>query len=539
MISFKKTLLKDHTRVLFFLFMAMGIFARVWKFGIVPGDINPDEAFAGYDAYNLLHYGMDSAGYRFPVYLTTWGSGTSALNTYLMIPFMAVFGAKIWVIRLPQVIVACLTLWVTYLLVKRLFCEKAALCALFLLAISPWHIGMSRWGMDCNMAPGFMIFGLYFFVRGLEDNKYLMLSALMYGLSLYCYATIWPIVPLVVLLQLIYGLACRKIRFDRYLLLSGLILGVLAMPLLLFLLVNMDVIGEIRLPFLSIPRLVVMRGSEVSFSGLPEKARRLWSILKFQSDDMPWNATGKYGIYHAGTLSFFVLGLFYCVKTSVEKMRRSEEAPELLLLIQTGGGVLLGLLVYTNINRNNILFIPMMIVAALGICYLCSLIDLRYLILPAAFYLCMFIGFERYYFTEYDEILKYHFCYGLKDAVKEAVSYDGQIYVSYGLKHPDILFLAQVPVTEFIETVEYYNYPDAYLETRSFSRFSYDFDPTAPDTDATYILSQSVDTVPFEQTGFTLHTYGFYTVAHCPQESKTPQQADGVSILQRSKLRGL
>lgn len=431
-----------------------------------------------------------------------------------MIPFMAVFGARIWVIRLPQVIVACFTLWVTYLLVKRLFHEKAALWALFLLAISPWHIGMSRWGMDCNMAPGFMVFGLYFFVRGLEDNKYLPLSALMYGLSLYCYATIWPIVPLMLLLQLIYGLIYKKIRLNRYLILSALILGLLAAPLLLFMLVNLDIIEEIRLPFLSIPRLVVMRGSEISFSDLPRKAQRLWSIIKFQSDDMPWNATGKYGIYHAGTFSFFVLGLFYCIKTSVEKIIRKKEAPELLILFQAGGGVLLGLLIYTNINRNNILFIPMMIIAALGIYYLCSLIGLRYQVLPAAFYLCMFMGFEHYYFTEYAEILNYYFCDGLEDAVNEAVACDGQIYVSPGLKHSSILFLAEVPVTEFIDTVEYYNYPDAYLDARSFGRFSYDFDPAVPDTEAAYILNQNTDLSPFEQAGFTLHTYGFYTVAH-------------------------
>ena len=405
------------SRILFFLFMAIGIFARVWKFGVVPGDLHPDEAFAGYDAYNLLHYGMDSAGYRFPVYLTTWGSGTSALNTYLMIPFMAVFGAKIWVIRLPQVIVACLTLWVTYLLVKRLFHEKIALCSLFLLAISPWHIGMSRWGMDANMAPAFVIFGLYFFVRGLEEKKYLMLSALMYGLSLYCYATIWSVVPLMLFLQLLYGIICGKIRFDRYLILSGIILAIFAVPLLLFLLVNMDFIDAIRLPFLSIPKLVVMRGGEVSLSNLSLKARRLWSVLKYQSDDMAWNGTSKYGIYYAGTLSFFVLGLFYCIKTSVEKIRRrmafqktlaktasssfeekrlnaqkTEYIPELLLLIQVGCGILLGLLIDTNINRDNILFIPMIITASAGVYYLCSLIDLRYLILPALFYLCMFAG---------------------------------------------------------------------------------------------------------------------------------------------------
>lgn len=501
-------------RILFYVFLAMGILARIWRFGAVPGDINQDEAFAGYDAYSLLHYGMDSAGYRFPVYLTTWGSGTSALNTYLMIPFMAVFGAKIWVIRLPQVIVACLTLWVVYLLAKRLFHEGAALCALFLLAISPWHIGMSRWGMDCNMAPGFVIFGLYFFVRGLEDNKYLMLSALMYGLSLYCYATIWPIVPLLILLQLVYGLAYRKVRFNRWLTLSGLILAVLAAPLLLFMLVNMDIIEEIRLPFLSIPRLVVMRDSEISFSQLPLKAQRLWSILKLQSDGLDWNGTSEYGIYHAGTLSFFVLGLFYCAKTSVEKIMQKKEAPELLLLIQIGGGVLLGLLIYTNINRNNILFIPMILVAALGVYYLCSLIGLRCLILPALFYLCMFLGFERYYFTEYSDILGYYFCHGLEGAVKEAVSCDGPIYVSYGLKHSSILFLAEEPVTEFIDTVEYYNYPHAYLDARSFGRFSYEFDPAAPEAGAVYILSQNVDLTPFEQAGFTLHTHGYYTVAH-------------------------
>ncbi len=511
---------QNPTRILFCLFMAMGIFARIWQFGAVPGDIHPDEAFAGYDAYNLLHYGMDSAGYRFPVYLTTWGSGTSALNTYLMIPFIAVFGAKIWVIRLPQVIVGCLTLWVTYLLVKKLFHEKAALCALLLVSISPWHIGMSRWGMDCNMAPGFVIFGLYFFVRGLEDNRYLLLSALMYGLSLYCYATIWPVVPLMILLQLIYGLIYRKIRFNHYLILSGLILALLAMPLLLFMLVNMDIIEEIRLPFLSIPRLVVMRSSEISFSELPLKARRLWSIMKLQSDDMAWNSTSKYGIYHAGTLSFFVLGMFYCIRTSIEKIRQKREAPELLLLIQIGGGILLGLLIYTNINRNNILFIPMMIVAALGVYYLGSLVGLRYLLLPAAFYLCMFIGFEHYYFSEYKDILGYYFCDGIEAAVKEAVTYEGQIYVSYGLKHSDILFLAEVPVTEYIETVEYYNYPHAYLEARSFGRFSYDFDPAVPETEATYILNQSTDLSPFEQAGFTLHTHGYYTVAH--YEPDTP-----------------
>lgn len=90
-----KIQLKNKTRIIFFILMAAGIAARMIGFGVIPGDINQDEAFAGYQAYSMLHYGVDSAGYRFPVYLYTWGSGMSALNSYLMMPFMAVFGVKV------------------------------------------------------------------------------------------------------------------------------------------------------------------------------------------------------------------------------------------------------------------------------------------------------------------------------------------------------------------------------------------------------------------------------------------------------------
>lgn len=501
------------------LFMLIGIFSRVWQFGIMPGDINQDEAFSGYEAFSLLHYGMDSAGYRFPVYLNTWGSGMNALNTYLIIPFMALFGPEIWVIRLPQVIVAILSLWVTYLIVRRLMNQTAALCALFLLVIAPWHIGMARWGLESNLAPGFLIFGLYFFLRGMENSKYFLLAALMYGLSLYCYATIWIVVPLIVVVQLAAGLLSKKICFDRWLLLSGVLLGSLALPLLLFLMVNMGYIDDIRLPFLSIPKLLYMRSEEISLTGFLEKATRLWQIILGQTDFLVTNGTDEYGIYYKGTLSFFVLGLFYCIKSTIEHLFKKELAPEFFLLVQIGAGGLLGMLIFVNINRVNILFIPMIAVAAIGVYYLCSLIDLRYLVLPALYYLIMFNGFEHYYFTEYQELTDYYFCRGLEDAIEETISYDGPIYISRGVVHSRILFLTGEPVQEFIDTVEYFNYPSPYLEARSFGRYNFDFDPASPDINVTYCLAQNVDLAPFEAMGFTLETYGNFTVAHHPDNN--------------------
>ncbi len=93
-------------RALFWLILAMGVFARVYFYGLVPIGLNQDEAFAGYEAWSLMNYGIDTAGYNNPVYLTAWGSGMNALETYLMMPFIAVLGLKPWVIRLPQLIVA-------------------------------------------------------------------------------------------------------------------------------------------------------------------------------------------------------------------------------------------------------------------------------------------------------------------------------------------------------------------------------------------------------------------------------------------------
>lgn len=114
----------------------------------MPGGINQDEAFAGYEAWALLNFGLDSSGHSFPVYLTAWGSGMNALASYLMMPFIAVFGLEVWVIRLPQLIVSCLTLVAVFGIVRRLAGGRAALIALLLVAVCPWHVYLSRWGLE-------------------------------------------------------------------------------------------------------------------------------------------------------------------------------------------------------------------------------------------------------------------------------------------------------------------------------------------------------------------------------------------------------
>jgi len=506
-------------RALFWLILAMGVFARAYLLGLVPNGINQDEAFAGYEAWALMNYGIDTAGYHNPVYLTAWGSGMNALETYLMMPFIAVFGLKPWVIRLPQLIAACLSIWVTYLLVRRTVNERAGLFAMFMLAICPWHIIMSLWGLESNLAPGFLLFGLYFFVAALDDPRLLPLSAVMYGLSLYTYATVWIYVPVMLAVQLIYCMAYKKIRLTRHLALFVIILFVMAAPLLLFLLVNYGYIDEIRTPLFSVPKLLYMRTGEISFD---EKARKLEifkSIFIEQDDGWIWSSPRRYGLFYRITMPLAVLGLAGCIARLAAAARRRKFCRAALLPVQLIVCLPQLILMKGNVTRFNMLFIPLVIMAALGAYFLSRLSWRPVLGALAAVYLVLFVGFESYYFTDYaqDEELLSHFSYGLEDALALACEKGDIVYLDENEFYTKVLFYTKTPVTAFRDTVEYLYYPAAYLHVLSFDRFRFWDDPYRPEDNAAYIIPEGDSLGILEESGFTFEHIGKYIVAYKEQ----------------------
>ncbi len=489
------------------LILAAGLFARLWLFGSVPGGLNQDEAFAGYEAWSLLSTGRDSAGYVFPVYLTAWGSGMNVLESLLMIPFIALFGLKVWVIRLPQLIVGCLSVWVLYLTGRRLLGERAALASAFLLAICPWHVLLSRWGLESNLAPGFLLFGLYFFLRGLEDGRFFPLSALLYGLSLYAYATVWPFVPLLLALQLDICAASGKLRSGKGLLPAGLLLFALALPLLLFLAVNEGLLPEIRTPFFSVPKLLVMRSGEISLRHIPENLKNLLAILLRQSDSLPWNSAGSFGLLYWPSLPLALLGLALALRRS---FRRGWH-PESLLLVNLLMGLLLGALISVNVNRVNILFIPLVLLAGLGAGWIWDRTGRKGALALAAAYTVLFLCFESWYFTDYRERIGPLFHEGLDQAVEAALAEEGPVYVSDTVLYPELLFYSRTPPEEFRETVTYERYPAAYLRARSFGRFRIGLKGAAEKAGCAILAPEDIGA--FLEAGFTLKSYGNFTLA--------------------------
>jgi hypothetical protein len=497
--------------------MLMGILARGVMLGSVPGGVNPDEAFAGYEAYSLLHYGTDSSGYAFPVYFNSWGSGMNALNSYLMIPFIAVFGLHTWVIRIPQFLVSCFSMFVFYRLLRLMINRKAAVLGLLYFAVCPWSIIMSRWGLESNLAPGFLLFGLYFFMRGTTKTKFFIYSALFYGLSLYCYATIWPIVPFILIMQILYILWTKKLHFDKNCVISVVLLGVIALPLILFYLINTGHMEEIRTAFFSIPRLTVMREKDISIWDKRHNISTMLSLLINQDDGLYWNVAPKYGLYYKWALPFAIIGMVYCASKTIISIVKRTFMPLVLTVFQFICAFFLGCLIEMNVNRINSIHIPLIIFIVIGMYQVLNFAS-RYIKhiwkLGAIALGGCFICFMTFYFTEYRKNIGEYFQEGVGEAVERAEKLSGDtdiIYIDAYINYAKILFYGKVPADVYHDTVVYKNYPAAYLSVASFGSYVLEL----PDTsrDGVYVLTeQNVDA--FVQAGWTVEQYGHAAVAY-------------------------
>jgi 4-amino-4-deoxy-L-arabinose transferase-like glycosyltransferase len=191
--------------------LVLAFFLRIVGIDKFPVGFTPDEASFGYDAYSILKTGKDQWGKPFPLMLESFGDYKSPLYSYLTIPFMAVFGLNKFAVRLPNAVLGTAAVFITYLLARQLFSKKKSFdffilnfefgeIAAFLLAISPWHIMMSRGAFEANLTTFFLPLAIYLFLKGLKDHKFLVWSAIVFGLNLFTYHSAKLVTPLVVVL---------------------------------------------------------------------------------------------------------------------------------------------------------------------------------------------------------------------------------------------------------------------------------------------------------------------------------------------------
>ncbi len=224
---------QKHTIALL-LIILLAFILRFYQLGSNPPSLDWDEASLGYNAYSIFKTGADEYGTKWPLAIRSFNDYKPPLYTYLTIPSVAIFGLNEFAVRFPSALLGVLTVIVTYFLVKELFPKLNSsffLLAAFLLAISPWHLQFSRVAFEANSALFFFVLGVWLFLKGTKEGKFILFSSLALVASFYAYHSPRLVAPLL-LIGLSWYFRREFLRQKRWVM-AGLIVGFLLLwPLL-------------------------------------------------------------------------------------------------------------------------------------------------------------------------------------------------------------------------------------------------------------------------------------------------------------------
>jgi 4-amino-4-deoxy-L-arabinose transferase-like glycosyltransferase len=520
-------LLREHWLLLAILFLGAAV--RLYAFGSVPAGFNQDEASTGYDGYALLHYGIDRSGFHYPVFLVGFGSGMSALPSYLAMPFLLVFGVSAAAVRAPNILIGILALPAFYLLVRRTGDKTLALLATFLLAISPWHVMDSRWTL-AGVLPNLVIFGVLALCRGRENPRSLLWAAVFFALTLYEYAPAYLFIPVFLALASVFFLRNKPASWRPFVA-AGALFGVLALPIVLTVAVNQFKLGSIETPLLSMPRLPVapryqmvstLFGSSGATS-IGDNLRTFLKVLAKGNDGLIWNAIPGYGYLYRFALPLAVLGVI----ATFLKRRFWTSDVDFFFLAWLLAGVVLAAAETVNINRINVVFIPIIYFAAVGIRAFAAEVGQTFvrsralaasrIVLMAfvAYYCVSFAYFTRDYFgASYRAQIGDPFFAHFGEAINRAAAHTtGPLCITDRVNEPYIfvLFYRKIDPHIFAQTVQYEDAQAQFRSVATFDRYTFGLDRCNPTITQGYVADQT-EASRIDRRRFSTRQIGRYVV---------------------------
>lgn len=439
--NIKKFIVANKLCILFSLILFIGCFFRLYEIEKYPAGLNQDEASSGYEAFSLLNYGIDRNGFSYPVHFVSWGSGQNVLYSYLIMPLINIFDNVIISIRLPMALIGCFTLLMSYKFIKDNYYNKYGLTALFILAIIPWHIMKSRWGLESNLFPDIFLYGLISLFYGLKNNKikYFIISSILFGISTYSYGTSYLFIPVFLLLLYIILLIQKKVSI-KHIILYFSITGIIALPMIIFVIINYFNLKTIKILNITIPKLDYNRFTSVtSVNGnfIANSFNNLISSLKliiFQNDKEVLNCTKEYGIYYKISLPFIIYGFIYSIKNLKNNYLN------LLNLVWFITSIITSMMVEPNINRINCIWFSLIIYLIIGIVNISKHNKLFFKTITIT-YLVLFVFFVTYYFNGYQSTLKV-----LPKSLNKAIEYTSdkkynKLYITNKVRQTYIYYL--------------------------------------------------------------------------------------------------
>jgi hypothetical protein len=328
------------------------------------------------------------------------------------------------------------------------------------------------------------------------------------------------VVPSFLGLAGIYVLYWRKVTLAQCVL-PALVLAVIASPIVAYVAINRFGWESVQTPFFSIPRLTGPARYETvsaifAANFVPvvlNDAKAALKLLLTQDDGQIWNAIPGYGFMYMFSLPFVVIGVATSA-VAVWKAKRYEPAGFVLLWLLVSGA--LALLERVNINRINIVYLPLTYYLAVGILYVGRLRVVLGAIV--ACYAVAFALFAHTYFGLFPQEAGGAFYVSLREAIEKASDATaGDVCVTGQVNQPYIfvLFQRKFDPHRYLSTVRFED-PHAAIHTViSFDRYTFGLENCVGRAFGAYVLDRE-EPLPPEAKNFAVVPFERYVVAIRP-----------------------
>jgi len=430
---------------------------RIVDISDLPPSLNWDEVSHGYNAYSILKTGRDEWGTFMPTIFRAFGDYKLPVYIYLTAISEFFFGLGPLAVRLPSVIAGAVTVLFTYLLTEELFKNsqlkisnsKLKIASAVLIAVAPWSLFLSRIALEANLAVAFITAGFYFFLRGLRDAKYQLLSAVLLGISVWTYNSARVFVPLLLVAGLlIYRSYLLPARNRHALALAGGLIAIFFVPMFLQLLnaQGQARYGNVRIIDQGAVAEIEELRNKNDFPKIFERAvfnRPVFFVGRFVQNYISHFSPGFLFINGGADFQFSLPGhgLLYPVEVVpfyfglvifILKSRKQKEFRFALAWIALAP-------IASSITREaphvlrNIVVLPMpMVLSAFGILYLLRLLKSRpHKLLVGGVYGILLTAFFIRYLVAYAGEYRVNFSRAWQFGYKEAVSFTKENYHNY------------------------------------------------------------------------------------------------------------
>jgi len=188
---------------------------RFYDIDKLPNGLHWDEQDTGYQAYSLLKTGKDYFGNTLPLFPHSFADFRTPVFIYSSVPIVKFFGLTPFSVRVISAVSGILSVILIFYLARELTPfpslyqregsrrGELGLLAALVLALSPWHILYSRQSVECNIMLPYMLLSLITFYKGLKSPRWLVLSALFFGLTTATYSPAKFFAPILFIFLLI------------------------------------------------------------------------------------------------------------------------------------------------------------------------------------------------------------------------------------------------------------------------------------------------------------------------------------------------